>query len=126
VAGVGGRKLRLAEAKKKPAETGLLADPLVASRLAEAENELLALELTQARVVSSSADGKPNPASSVLKLRGSQLQQVATELLVEAAGPDALPTNGTDISSPDLPQHTPPPYLPHLTTPLYDRPRPIS
>ena len=38
--------------------------------------------------------GKPNPASSVLKLRGSQLQQVATELLVEVAGPDALPADG--------------------------------
>ena len=46
------------------------------------------------RVASDSADGKPNPASSVLKLRGSQLQQTATELLVEVAGPDALPFDG--------------------------------
>lgn len=34
------------------------------------ENEIIALELTQLRVVASSADGKPNPASSLLKLRG--------------------------------------------------------
>ena len=39
------------------------------------------------RVSGSEADGKPNPASSILKLRGSQLQQAATELLVEVAGP---------------------------------------
>ncbi len=53
------------------------------------------------RVASGSLDGKPNPASSVLKLRGSQLQQTATELLVEVAGPDALPFDaGDDIASP--------------------------
>ncbi len=91
IAGVGRTKVRLAEVKKHAAETGVLDDPLFAARLAEAENELLALELTQARVVSDSSGGEPNPASSVLKLRGSQLQQVATELLVEVAGPDALP-----------------------------------
>ena len=94
--------MRLAEVKKHAAETGVLDDPLFAARLAEAENELLALELTQARVVSDSSDGKPNPASSVLKLRGSQLQQIATELFVEVAGPDALPADGEDISLSEL------------------------
>ena len=103
IAEVGRTKVRLAEVKKRAADTGLLDDPLFAARLAEAENELLALELTQARVASGSADGKPNPASSVLKLRGSQLQQIATELLVEVAGPDALPFEaGDDIASPRL------------------------
>jgi alkylation response protein AidB-like acyl-CoA dehydrogenase len=42
-------------------------------------------------VVADSHDGAPNPASSALKIRGSQLQQAATELLVDIAGPDALP-----------------------------------
>ena len=36
----------------------LLDDPLFAARLAELENDLLALDLTQLRVVASSADGK--------------------------------------------------------------------
>jgi alkylation response protein AidB-like acyl-CoA dehydrogenase len=111
IAGVGRTKVRLAEVKKHAAETGMLADPLFAARLAEAENELLALELTQARVVSDSSDGQPNPASSVLKLRGSQLQQAATELLVEVAGPDALPADGEDISSPRWAQSSAPRYL---------------
>ena len=53
--------------------------------MAEVENELLALELTQLRVSGDEAGGKPNPASSILKLRGSQLQQAVTELLVEVA-----------------------------------------
>ncbi|MGA8250382.1 MAG: acyl-CoA dehydrogenase family protein [Mycobacterium sp.] len=111
IAGVGRTKVRLAEVKKHAAQTGVLDDPLFAARLAEAENELLALELTQARVVSDSSDGTPNPASSVLKLRGSQLQQVATELLVEVAGPDALPADGEDISSPNWAQASAPRYL---------------
>jgi alkylation response protein AidB-like acyl-CoA dehydrogenase len=111
IAGVGRTKVRLAEVKKHAAETGVLDDPLFAARLAEAENELLALELTQARVVSDSSDGTPNPASSVLKLHGSQLQQVATELLVEVAGPDALPAHGEGISSPSWAQTSAPRYL---------------
>jgi alkylation response protein AidB-like acyl-CoA dehydrogenase len=119
IAGVGRTKVRLAEVKKHAAETGLLKDPLFAARLAEAENEVLALELTQSRVVTDSADGKPNPASSVLKLRGSQLQQLATELLVEVAGPDALPVNGDDIASPLWAQASAPRYLNYRKTSIY-------
>jgi len=119
IAGVGRTKVRLAEVKKHAAATGVLKDPLFAARLAEAENELLALELTQARVVSSSAGGKPNPASSVLKLRGSQLQQTATELLVEVAGPDALPINGDEIASPPWAQSSAPRYLNYRKTSIY-------
>ena len=113
IAGVGRTKVKLAEAKKHAIETGILVDPLFAARFAELENELLALELTQSRVVSDSADGQPNPASSVLKLRGSQLQQLATELLVEIAGPDALPYEvGDDIASPGWAQRS----APHIST----------
>ena len=119
IAGVGRTKVRLAEVKKHAAKTGVLDDPLFAARLAEAENELLALELTQARVVSDSSDGEPNPASSVLKLRGSQLQQVATELLVEVAGPDALPVNGDQIASPAWAQASAPRYLNYRKTSIY-------
>ena len=77
----------------------LLEDPLFASRVAEIENELLALELTQLRVSGDEGTGKPNPASSILKLRGSQLQQAVTELLVEVAGPDALPFEAATAST---------------------------
>ena len=111
---------RLAEVKQCAADTGLLDDPLFAARLAEAENDLLALELTQMRVASGSAGGKPNPASSVLKLRGSQLQQTATELLVEVAGPDALPFDaGDDIASPGWAQGSAPHYLNYRKTSIY-------
>lgn len=120
IAQVGRTKLRLAEVKERAAASGLLADPLFAARLAEAENDVVALELTQMRVASGSRDGKPNPASSVLKLRGSQLQQLATELLMEVAGPDTLPFNaGEGIASPLWAQHSAPRYLNYRKTSIY-------
>jgi alkylation response protein AidB-like acyl-CoA dehydrogenase len=120
IAGVGRTKVRLAEVKRCAANTGMLDDPLFAARLAEAENEVLALELTQMRVASGSSGGKANPASSVLKLRGSQLQQTATELLVEVAGLDALPFDaGDEIASPGWAQRSAPHYLNYRKTSIY-------
>ena len=120
IAQIGRTKLRLAEVKERAKASGLLDDPLFAARLAEAENDIIALELTQMRVASGSKDGKPNPASSVLKLRGSQLQQLATELLMEVAGPDALPFDaGDDIASPLWAQHSAPHYLNYRKTSIY-------
>ena len=101
IARIGTTKVWLAEVKEIAAKTpvghgSLLDDPLFASRVAEVEGEVLALELTQLRVSGDEADGKPNPASSILKLRGSQLQQAVTELLVEVAGPDVLAVNADE------------------------------
>ena len=120
IAQVGRTKVRLAEVKERAKANGLLEDPLFAARLAEAENDVLALELTQMRVASGSKGGKPNPASSVLKLRGSQLQQLATELMMEVAGPDILPfPNGAEIASPEWAQHSAPRYLNYRKTSIY-------
>ena len=121
-------KVWLSQVKERAAETStergtLLDDPLFAARVAELENELLALELTQLRVSGSegsSTDGKSNPASSILKLKGSQLQQAVTELLVDVAGPDALPVGaGADISSPPWAQLAAPKYLNYRKTSIY-------
>ncbi|OBJ68849.1 acyl-CoA dehydrogenase family protein [Mycobacterium sp. 1274756.6] len=124
IAQIGRTKVRLAEVKRRARERGLLDDPLFAARLAEAENQVLALELTQLRVTADSADGKPNPASSVLKLRGSQLQQTATELMLEVAGLDALPVDAwtgeaADIASPQWAQLSAPHYLNYRKTSIY-------
>jgi alkylation response protein AidB-like acyl-CoA dehydrogenase len=56
------------------------------------EVELKALEMTQMRLVSASTDGQSpqlTAMASMLKLKGSELQQMATELLLELAGPFA-------------------------------------
>jgi alkylation response protein AidB-like acyl-CoA dehydrogenase len=112
VAPVGATKRALATLKKTAAETGDLEDPLVASQFIELENELLALELTALRVVANSSDGKPHPASSVLKLKGTELQQAVSELAVDLAGPLALASGaeeGSDI--PDWARVATPNYL---------------
>ena len=125
IARIGTTKVWLAQVKERAAQTPtgqgtLLEDPLFAARVAELENELLALELTQLRVSGSEADGKPNPASSILKLKGSQLQQAVTELGVDVAGPDALPFDGgEDVESPSWAQHAAPKYLNYRKTSIY-------
>ena len=111
VAPVGSTKRVLAQAKEYAASVGLLDDPLTAARIAELEDELLALELTALRVVAHSADGKPHPASSVLKLKGTELQQAVSELIVDLAGPASL-ASGADQDS-DLPDWT------RRATPVY-------
>jgi alkylation response protein AidB-like acyl-CoA dehydrogenase len=106
VAPVGAVKRVLTAAKGWAAEGdedgSLLDDPLVGSRFAELENELLALELTALRVVAHSADGKPHPASSVLKVRGTELQQAVSELVVDLAGPAAHAAFAEDDSTAPL------------------------
>jgi pimeloyl-CoA dehydrogenase large subunit len=71
-----------------------MADPIFRMKLAAVEVELKALEMTQMRVIAGERGGekgKPNPASSVLKIKGSELQQATTELLMDVVGPYALP-----------------------------------
>ncbi|MGX4640235.1 acyl-CoA dehydrogenase family protein [Massilia sp. SYSU DXS3249] len=68
----------------------LIEDPLFASKLASLEIELMALETTVLRVLAR-ADQAPGPEASVLKVRGTEIQQAVTELMVEAVGPLALP-----------------------------------
>ncbi|MFI5429262.1 acyl-CoA dehydrogenase family protein [Aeromicrobium sp. UC242_57] len=117
VAPVGSTKRSLSRAKDFARTAGeggssLLDDPLISTRFVELENDLLALELTALRVVAHSADGKPHPASSVLKLQGTVLQQAVTELWVDLAGPNALATGAGDGSDvPDLARVATPNYL---------------
>jgi alkylation response protein AidB-like acyl-CoA dehydrogenase len=95
IAAVGRSKRELAHLKalaRREQKGGrpLIEDPLFAAKVADLEIELMALEMTVLRVLSQ-ADKAPGPEASVLKIRGSELQQRLTELMVEAAGPMALP-----------------------------------
>jgi alkylation response protein AidB-like acyl-CoA dehydrogenase len=109
VAPVGATKRVLARLKQIAVEDGRLDDPLVSARVVELENELLALELTALRVVANSSDGKPHPASSVLKLKGTELQQAVSELAVDLAGPLSLASGSTTV--PDWAALSMPTYL---------------
>ncbi len=73
------RLRRMAEAEE------ILDDPHYRRRLAEAEIGALAIDITERRVLSAlAAGGKPGPASSILKLQGSEQLQRLDELGVEA------------------------------------------
>ena len=97
VAPVAATKRALARTKEHATASNAIADPFVAARFAELENELLALELTALRVVANSADGKPHPASSVLKLKGTELQQAVTELTLDLAGEAGLASASSTV-----------------------------
>ena len=84
---------RLARREQKNGRP-LLEDPLFAAKVADLEIELMALEMTVLRVLAQAGAGKsqaPGPEASLLKVRGTDIQQMLTELMLEAAGPMALP-----------------------------------
>jgi pimeloyl-CoA dehydrogenase large subunit len=89
------RRLKELAALEQSRGKPLIADERFRAKIAAVEIELKALEMTQLRVVAAerSRDGnnKPDPASSILKIKGSEIQQTITELLLEVVGPYALP-----------------------------------
>ncbi|MBV8094288.1 MAG: pimeloyl-CoA dehydrogenase large subunit [Acetobacteraceae bacterium] len=99
IARVGISKARIKRIKELAALERIGGRPLIEDqhfreKLAAVEIELKALEMTQLRVVADERKrerGKPNPASSILKLKGSVIQQLTTELLMEVVGPHAMP-----------------------------------
>ena len=65
----------------------LIANPFFKRKVAELEVDLTALEFTEFRVLAGEAQGKgPGPESSILKIKGTEVQQRITELALEAAG----------------------------------------
>ena len=87
-------RLRQLAAMERMGDRPLIEDRAFREKLTAVEIELRALEMTQLRVVAAERDrakGKPNPASSILKIKGSEIQQATTELLMELVGPYALP-----------------------------------
>ena len=99
IARVGASKAKVARIKELAAieHSGgkpLIEDVKFREKLAAVEIELKALEMTQLRVVADERKlekGRQNPASSILKLKGSVIQQQLTELVMEVVGPYAIP-----------------------------------
>ena len=88
------RRIKQLAALERVGDMPLMEDQHFREKVAAVEVELKALEMTQLRVVADERTrerGKPNPASSILKLKGSELQQATTELLMDVVGPYVLP-----------------------------------
>lgn len=70
----------------------LIEDPRFRDRLARATIDMMALEMTNLRVIAASRDGgTPGAESSLLKIRGSELRQQLSHLSRQVLGPAALP-----------------------------------
>ncbi len=100
IAGVGASKRELERLKQIAAGESkngrpLLEDRAFASRIAQVEIELMALEITQLRVLSADAARKaPGPEASLLKIKGTEIQQAIAELMMQARGPYGLSMEG--------------------------------
>ncbi len=97
IARIGMSKYLIRRAKRIAAQVydgdrPLSEDPEFRRRCAEIEIELKALEITQMRVLAAMGEHaeKPDPRSSILKLKGVELRQAASQLLLRAAGPLAI------------------------------------
>ncbi len=98
IARIGIAKYRIQRAKALAADVMVGDTPLSETerfreKVASIEVELKALEITQMRVVANAVHlppGAPDPTSSILKLKGTELQQATTEILMEVAGAHAM------------------------------------
>jgi len=81
-------KLRdMARTELSDAGGSLLDDAFFRRKVAELEIDLTALEFTELRTLAGESSGKgPGPESSILKIKGTEIQQRLQELALEAAG----------------------------------------
>src|SRR5579872_4531457 len=93
IAGVARSKRNLEQlrgiAASEPSDAGgaLIDDAFFRRKLAELEIDLTALEFTELRTLAGESSGQgPGPESSILKTKGTEIQQRLTELALEAAG----------------------------------------
>jgi alkylation response protein AidB-like acyl-CoA dehydrogenase len=101
IAGVADCKRAVSEIKRlASAEVNggkrLIDNPNFQSRLADIDIEIMALEYTELRVLASlSSGGAPGPESSMLKIKGTEMQQATQTLLMDLAAyyQGVLPTD---------------------------------
>ena len=94
IAGVGASKRQLERLKEISKDLG--DDDLIA-KVSQLEIDIMALEFTELRLLSAlEGGGNPGAESSILKIKGTEIQQRLTELYVEAAGEFAIPYGGPD------------------------------
>jgi alkylation response protein AidB-like acyl-CoA dehydrogenase len=119
IAGVGGSKRELARLKRiatleRKNGAALIDDPCFAAKVAEVEIELTALAITNLRMLTAEARSGSGAEASLLKIKGSEIQQSLAELLMQAVGPYALPLQLDAFERGDVGAISGPPYAPPL------------
>ncbi len=106
IARIGKSKERVKLAKEAARELRangrpLIEDPELRRRIAQLETELKSLEITQLRVLSAhqAGDGKQDPLTAVLKLKGTELLQATTELAMDVGGPLSMPDWADELAA---------------------------
>jgi alkylation response protein AidB-like acyl-CoA dehydrogenase len=99
-------------------EKPLSEDKSFLSKVAQFELDLDSLEMTELRGLAAMREGKsPGAESSLLKIKGTELQQRLSTLAVEMAGHDAMPYGGpygfsdVEVAAAKSDQLTAPKYL---------------
>jgi alkylation response protein AidB-like acyl-CoA dehydrogenase len=89
---VGGSKRELKKLKDVARAEGMHENRRFRDKVALLEIDLMGLELSNLRMIAGLRDGRgPGTEASILKIKGSEIQQRITELAFEALGPLALP-----------------------------------
>jgi len=92
IADVNRAKRELERLKRIAKAEGVYDDVRFRDEIAKLEIEIVALEMMVLRVLSAQTSGKSSlDIAGLLKIRGSEIQQRYTELMMLAAGPSALP-----------------------------------
>ena len=121
---------RLREIAKSEQMDGapLMSDFDFAKKVSQLEIDLAALEITELRTLAGEQAGKgPGPESSILKIKGTEIQQRLTELTLEAVGHYGTPYyhGMSDLGSneypigPDYAQHSAATYFNMRKTSIY-------
>lgn len=119
IAGVGRSKRelkRLKEIARRETANGrpLIEDARFRDQITQVELELMALEITNLRVISAERDKRaPGPEASILKIKGSEIQQRLAELMMLALGHQAMPYLPAALepggqAAPVVPEYAPP------------------
>jgi alkylation response protein AidB-like acyl-CoA dehydrogenase len=103
---IGASKRELARLKELAAATvqdggSLLDEPRFRDRVSRVEVELMALEITNLRFLDQLRGGRPPGAEvSLLKIKGTEIQQAISELMMQTAGPFAHALSPMDAATP--------------------------
>src|SRR5260370_23876112 len=116
IAGVGTAKRevrrlkRIASSERKHGKP-LIEDPYFAARVAQVEIDLMALEITNLPVLSAESERRaPGIEASLLKIKGTEIQQAISELMMQTLGPEALSLQQGSMPGDGALEQLQPPY----------------
>ena len=85
-------RLRMIAADQEDADGTLAENPRFRRKMSDVEIQIVTLEATMLKLLAQQVQGKtPGPEASFIKIRGTEIDQLLTELTMEAVGPYVAP-----------------------------------